>query len=118
MSERVQFVGPGPGIVAIVRREYAAGRTVTIVPAGRDKPESLRLFAEVLDFPAWVGHNLDALFDALREHVRATPYAWALIWDATAELQREDPEAYEGIVAVLGDLAEEFPEVHPTVVDR
>ena len=41
MSERVQFVGPGPGIVAIVRREYAAGRTVTIVPAGRGKPESL-----------------------------------------------------------------------------
>lgn len=30
-----------------------------------DKPELLRRFADALDFPAWFGHNWDALADCL-----------------------------------------------------
>ncbi|GAA1801292.1 barstar family protein [Nostocoides veronense] len=118
MDDPIRFVGSQANIVALVRDAYAAGRTVSVVPAGRDKVESLAFFAEILDFPAYVGHNLDALFDALRDRVQRSPHEWELIWDATVELRANDPAAYDGIVTVLRDLAAEAPTMHATVVSR
>lgn len=114
----LRHAGPHSSIVALITQEYAEGRTVSVVPAGPDKTESLRLFAEVLAFPDYFGANLDALYDILRERILADPRAWTLIWDAAAHLRSADPAAYDGIVAVLADLTREFPNVHALIVDR
>ena len=65
----MRHLGRETRIAEVVRGERAAGRQVEVVPAGADKTESLRLFAEVLGFPSYFGHNLDALADSLTDHV-------------------------------------------------
>ena len=134
----IRHLGRSSSIVAAIRGEYDAGRTVRVVPAGRDKAESLALFAEILDFPAHVGRNLDALYDALRTYARDQGGPWSLIWDAagglraglirggiddgarlvTGGLRAGARTAYEGILGVLADPATTAPGLHVTVLDR
>ena len=114
----IRHLGRSSSIVAAIRGEYDAGRTVRVVPAGRDKAESLALFAEILDFPAHVGRNLDALYDALRTYARDQGGPWSLIWDAAGGLRAVDRTAYEGILGVLADTATTAPGLHVTVLDR
>jgi RNAse (barnase) inhibitor barstar len=114
----IRHLGRSSSIVAAIRGEYDAGRTVRVVPAGRDKAESLALFAEILDFPAHVGRNLDALYDALRTYARDQGGPWSLIWDAAGGLRAGDRTAYEGILGVLADTATTAPGLHVTVLDR
>lgn len=114
----VRRLGPDASIVAVVREEYAAGRPVSVVPAGVDKAESLRLFADILDFPDYFGGNLDALYDCLRQVATDRPDDWALVWDAAGALRAGDPAAYDGIVGVLADVAADAGQLHVTVLDR
>ena len=53
----------------VVTRLTRAGWDVRVVDVGeaRDKAGLLDAFARALSFPAWFGHNWDALDDALRD---------------------------------------------------
>jgi RNAse (barnase) inhibitor barstar len=111
-------LGPDTAIADLVRSLQREGVDVEVVPAGDDKRDSLRLFGEALRFPHWYGHNLDALFDCLLTYVHEAPAPVHVIWDGTANLRAEHPDAYAGIVQVLDDVESERPTFAATVVER
>lgn len=118
MSPGLRRLGPQTTIAAVVTAERAAGRTVHVVPAGDDKAETLRLFAEVLGFPDYFGHNLDALWDCLRERAIGEEGEWSLIWDGARFLGAADPATHAAVAGILDDLARRHPAVRTILLDR
>lgn len=114
----ITVVGPEVSISGLVRDSHARGVSVSLVPAGADKQESLLRFAEALDFPGWFGHNLDALADCLHHLALHSRGPWHLIWDGVAALKDEDEATYTGVCGVLSEIAEEHEGVQVTVVER
>lgn len=114
----VRRLGADTRIANVVRAAGAGGATVRVVPAGDDKAETLRLFAEVLKFPAYFGHNLDALADSLGDLAAATEGAWTLVWDGARFLRSADPDVFEAITDILTDLAQTHPGMHVVIVER
>ncbi|MFN8096915.1 MAG: barstar family protein [Dermatophilaceae bacterium] len=117
-GSRVRRWGADAQITAVIRQEAAAGRSVHVVPAGDDKAETLQLFAEVLRFPAYFGHNLDALADSLGDYAARQRDSWTLVWDGTRFLRAADPATFDAIVAVLDDVAADHPQMHAAIVER
>ena len=113
-----RVLGPDTAIAPLVRSLQREGAEVHVVPAGADKAESLRLFGEVLRFPDWYGHNLDALFDCLTSVVQASAAPVHVVWDGTAHLRSRHPEAFDAIVQVLEDTEAEQATFAATVLDR
>jgi RNAse (barnase) inhibitor barstar len=111
-------LGPETAIADLVRSLQREGVDAHVVPAGADKRDSLRLFGQALDFPQWYGHNLDALFDCLLTFVHDAPAPVHVIWDGTARLRADHPDAYVAIIQVLDDVEAEKPTFAATVVDR
>ena len=101
----------------VVREARAAGKAVDVVPAGADKADSIARFGEALNFPDWFGHNLDALFDALRDRYRDAP-ATELVWDGTATLRESEATAFDQIRQVLADAEDECPALTVAILDR
>ncbi len=66
-----------------------------------DKAASLAAIAHALDFPAYFGGNLDALWDCLQDI--ATPCL--LLWDHWDVASEHDPTGFISIIGVLGDRA-------------
>ncbi|MEI2779238.1 MAG: barstar family protein [Tetrasphaera sp.] len=114
----VRRLGPDTAIATLVQSERADGRVVHVVPAGDDKAETLRLFAEVLHFPDYFGHNLDALWDCVRDVAARQDGPWSLIWDGARFFAAADPVTHDAIVDLLDDLARRHPAAHTIVVDR
>jgi RNAse (barnase) inhibitor barstar len=113
----MRTLGAGTPITDIVREARAAGRPIAIVPAGDDRADSIVRFGEVLGFPDWFGHNLDALFDCLLQHYRRAPES-ELVWDGTAGLRERDGSAFDPIRQVLSDAEGECPTLSVTILDR
>jgi len=113
-----RLLGPGTAIGPLVRDLQAQGVEVHVVPAGADKTESLRIFGEVLGFPPWYGHNLDALFDCLSMVVHDSSMPVHVVWDGTAELRAAHPEVFDAVVQVLDDTEDEQESFAATVLDR
>ena len=113
-----QVLGPDTAIGPLVRSLQADGVDVHVVPAGADKAESLRLFGDVLGFPDWYGHNLDALYDCLMDLVSASDVPMHVVWDGTAPLRADHPDVVEAIVRVLDDAEGEQATFTATVIDR
>lgn len=99
----------------LIRRERDAGREVVVVPAGSDKHQTMSLFAEVLDFPAYFGRNLDALADSLRAHAARRTSVWTLIWAGGDFLRSADPRTYAAVVEILNEIAEGAPSLDVVV---
>ncbi len=114
----MRHLGSQTSVRVLVAEAQRRGRAVWVVPGGVDKHTSLVAFAEALDLPRWFGHNLDALTDALRDLRDAEGRDIEIVWDRVAGLRAGDPRSYAGILAVLGDVDAERPELHVTVVDR
>ncbi|HEY0449086.1 barstar family protein [Actinophytocola sp.] len=72
----------------------------------RSKDEFLDAVAAALSFPDWFGHNLDALYDSLRDLSWLPPGEHVLVWSAPEVLERADPGAYDAILDVLRDASE------------
>lgn len=90
-----------------------------IVAGGRTKERAMERFAEVLRFPDWFGHNLDALFELLDEHAfeaTAEGQEWQLLWIPGRKLIRKRPRDYRGLVSVLRDVAE-AADSGPSILD-
>jgi RNAse (barnase) inhibitor barstar len=104
-------------IADVVREARAAGRAIAVVPAGDDKADSIARFGEVLGFPDWFGHNLDALFDCLLQRYHGAPDS-ELVWDGTAGLREREASAFDRIRQVLSDAETECPALSVTILDR
>ncbi|HET7760895.1 MAG TPA: barstar family protein [Phycicoccus sp.] len=113
----MRTLGQETAIADVVREAHAAGRAIAIVPAGDDKADSIARFGEVLGFPDWFGHNLDALFDCLLQRYRRAPES-ELVWDGTAGLRERDAPAFDRIRQVLSDAEAECPALSVTILDR
>jgi RNAse (barnase) inhibitor barstar len=95
------------------------GHDVRIVSGGEDKASVLDAFARDLGLPDWFGRNWDALLDALRDldpSSRGAPIE--LVWDHAATLRERDRAAYDTVVDVLEQVADERGDLNVTVVTR
>jgi RNAse (barnase) inhibitor barstar len=108
--------GASPVLVAPLTDDAAAaictlGRSVgfdctRIDLAGcSDKAEFLARIAAALGFPAWFGHNWDALFDCLTDLSWRPALGYVLILEHATELQATEPEVFGTALAILGDAA-------------
>lgn len=72
----------------------------------RTKAEFMAEVAAALSFPDWFGHNLDALYDSLRDLSWLPAGEHVLVWSAPEVLAAADPEAHLAIREVLLDATE------------
>ncbi len=97
----------------------ASGGRVDVVRGGWHKADAIARFGDALAFPAWFGHNLDALADLLPEHaaerVAEQGGDWWLVWVPSHHLVDTHQQDYERIVDVLTEVAA-LPHARITVV--
>jgi hypothetical protein len=94
--------------VEAARREAsAAGATVHVVTAPKDKAAALSAIAEALEFPDWFGGNLDALHDSLIDLSWLPAGDHVLLWAEPEVLRAADPRGYSGVHSVLADAMTE-----------
>ncbi len=67
------------------------------------KAELLDRFAAALHFPAWFGHNWDALADLLCDLSWLPASPRHLVLAGQAELQTADPESHATLLEILDD---------------
>lgn len=88
----------------VARLEEAGWRTGSIV-GPPTKADVLRQLGVALRFPAYYGHNLDALWDCLRDLSRPTAVVWSR-WQAFAV---DHPSDWAAIVELLRDRSVDEP---------
>ncbi|HET9255648.1 MAG TPA: barstar family protein [Pseudonocardiaceae bacterium] len=79
------------------------GATAYLVGPVTSKSQALAAIGIALNFPAWYGHNLDALYDCLADLSWEPPGERVLIWRGHRQLEAADPDAYREVLAVLDD---------------
>lgn len=67
--------------------------------------EALDVIGAALNFPAWYGRNLDALYDCLVDLSWLPPGEHVLIWTGYQEFEAADPDGYRAVVSVLDEAA-------------
>ncbi|GGS41622.1 MULTISPECIES: barstar family protein [Actinokineospora] len=77
----------------------------------RTKLDFYDAVAEVLRFPDWFGHNLDALYDCLTDLSWLPEGDHVLVWTHPEVLAEADPAGYRAIQAVLADAVADFTDV-------
>lgn len=86
-------------------------RVVDIDLAGcADKPALLRRFAEAFAFPAYFGHNWDALADCLGDLEWLPAEGYVLTLGNLQDLRAADAADYATLVSVLEGACEEWRE--------
>lgn len=81
----------------------ARGWHVGIVSGGPTKAEALDAVGSALGFPAYYGHNLDALWDCLTDLTRPT----ALVWAGWEPLAVRAPDDWARLLGVLTQRVDE-----------
>lgn len=81
------------------------GLIVHLVGPVTSKADALEAIGVALDFPAWYGRNLDALYDCLVDLSWQLGGEHVLVWAGHRELEVADPEGYRAVLAVLVDAA-------------
>jgi RNAse (barnase) inhibitor barstar len=86
-------------------RDQARGRgaLVHLVGPVASRTEALDAIGAALNFPAWYGRNLDALYDCLVDLSWQPDGEHVLIWAGHRQLKAADPDSYRAILAVLHD---------------
>lgn len=69
------------------------------------KAEALDAIGVALNFPAWYGRNLDALYDCLVDLSWQGAGEHVLVWAGHRQLEAADPDGYRAVLAVLDDAA-------------
>ncbi|WP_189057210.1 barstar family protein [Longimycelium tulufanense] len=87
-------------------RRCGAGAYVVDGAETRDKAAALDAIGRALSFPAWYGHNLDALYDCLTDLSWLPAGEHVLVWSRHRELATHDRDVYEAVMGVLADAAE------------
>ena len=70
-----------------------------------DKAGLLARTADALGFPAWFGHNWDALADCLTDLAWRPAPGYVLVFEHASELQESEPEVFDTVLALLSDVA-------------
>ena len=85
----------------------ARGRGVLahLVGPASSKAAVLDAIGTALNFPAWCGRNLDALYDCLVDLSWQPDGEQVLVWAGHRQLEAADPEGYRAVLAVLNDAA-------------
>ena len=78
----------------------------------------LDAFATDLELPDWFGRNWDALVDALRDLDAQRGVPIELVWDDAAALRERDRDAFDTVVEILEQVADERDDLIITVVAR
>jgi RNAse (barnase) inhibitor barstar len=100
------FTVPGP-VADAVAAATEHGLTPYVVPEQSSKAALLDAIARALSFPAWFGHNLDALADCLGDLSWLPDGPLALIWQRPSALRSADPASYAAVNEILARAAEE-----------
>lgn len=69
------------------------------------KADLLERIASALGFPAWFGHNWDALADCLTDLGWRPAPGYVLVFEHASELQQSEPEVFDTALDVLRDVA-------------
>jgi RNAse (barnase) inhibitor barstar len=97
--------------------EIAARRLIQIrLPQQVAQEQLLKAMAQALDFPDWFGHNWDALWDSLDEHLAESevPLELVLYLGATRELNETDWQIF---LDILQQAKDSWPGFMVRVVD-
>lgn len=101
-----------PGVYRVVGRPAEisaalaqAGWRAVVVDASATVPDFYTRVAAALDFPAYFGRNLDALWDCLTDLTEPT----ALVLADWASLAVAQPDAWARLFSVLSERCEEAP---------
>jgi hypothetical protein len=92
---------------AICARAVALGLDCTRVDLSgcTEKRDLLARLAKALAFPAWFGHNWDALADCVTDLGWRPAEGYVLILEHGAELRESQPEVFDTTLAILDDAA-------------
>ena len=77
------------------------GAVAHLVGPVRSRTEALDAFAAALEFPSWLGHDLDALLDCLTDLSWQAEGEHILIWSGHGELADADPVTYRAVLSIL-----------------
>jgi RNAse (barnase) inhibitor barstar len=108
--------GPGPVYMAPLSDAAAAAICALARSRGFDcarvdlsgcteKSELLSRIAKALEFPAWFGHNWDALADCLTDLGWRPAAGYVLVIENAEEMQQAEPEVFDTALAILADAA-------------
>lgn len=81
------------------------GALAHLVGPATSKAAVLDAIGAALNFPAWYGRNLDALYDCLLDLSWQPDGEHVLVWAGHRQLEAADPEGYRAVLAVLDDAA-------------
>jgi RNAse (barnase) inhibitor barstar len=79
------------------------GALVHLVGPVTSKAEALDAIGVALNFPAWYGRNLDALYDCLINLSWQDAGEHVLVWVGHRQLEAADPDGYRAVLAVLDE---------------
>lgn len=78
------------------------------LPATVDKKTLLQASQQVFNFPAYFGHNWDALADSLEEYLQRQNTAITLKIDQR-QVQRRDVDAWQAYLDILQQAEQQWP---------
>ncbi|HSZ31007.1 MAG TPA: barstar family protein [Pseudonocardiaceae bacterium] len=81
------------------------GALVHLVGPVNSKADALDAIGVALNFPAWYGRNLDALYDCLVDLSWQGAGEHVLVWAGHRQFEVADPDGYRAVLAVLDDAA-------------
>lgn len=100
MSRVLRYVPDAGRALAEAQERGASAHLVGPVTS---KADALDAIGAALNFPAWYGRNLDALYDCLVDLSWQPDGEQVLVWTGHRDLEAADPEGYRVVLAVLDD---------------
>jgi RNAse (barnase) inhibitor barstar len=88
---------------SVAERAADLGLTAYLAEWGADRATTLTALAAALRFPAWFGHNLDALADCVSDLSWLPTDPALLVCSGSGRLAVGDRATYDAIVAILAD---------------
>ncbi|HIZ97973.1 MAG TPA: barstar family protein [Candidatus Janibacter merdipullorum] len=104
------------GVDALLARAATGTDHVHLVDGGAGREETYDRFVAALAFPEHFGRNLDALMDCLRDVADRHDAPWTLVWRPGHHDAHPGTDA--GVLGVLADLDEEYPDLSVVIADR
>lgn len=83
----------------------ARGAATHVIGRVTSMAEALDAIGAAMNFPAWYGRNLDALYDCLVDLSWQPPGEHVLIWTGYQDFEAADSDGYRAVVSVLDDAA-------------
>lgn len=86
-----------------VAQARGRGAATHVIGPVTNTAEALDAIGAAMNFPAWYGRNLDALYDCLVDLSWLPPGEHVLIWTGHQEFEAADPDGYRAVISVLDE---------------